>query len=94
MTFGEEREYIDPQEYVLERLHDDLSEAQVGGDAEGEEEATRLIAAMQKHGATHGLVSADTRQQCEFDGEPYPCAMLKLNARKWRDREDFPLRLF
>ena len=83
----------DEQMYVLERLHEVLSEAQLTNDSESEEEATEYIAAVQQHRAAHGFSPAKDPVRCEACGEAFPCSVLKLHARQWRGREDFPKHL-
>lgn len=80
----------DEQIYVLERLHEALSEAQQANDVEAEATATQYIAAVQKHRPAHGFGAAADPVLCEACGAPMPCGTLKLHARPWRSRDDFP----
>ena len=79
----------DPQEYLIKRLFEDRGNAQIADDDERVADLAGIIAAVQQHSPSHGLVDAHSPRTCVYDNHEYPCASLKLNARPYRGRDDF-----
>ena len=84
---------MDEWSYVIDRIDEERSAPQIAGDTEAKEDILLLLARVKNHVARSGTVSADEPQRCAVDGQPFPCPTLKHEAKRWRDREDFPKHL-
>lgn len=81
-------------DYVVDRIEEARSDAQVRGDAEAEEDAGLLLLRVKDHEPeTRPVVLATDRPKCAACGNVWPCPTLTYEARRWRDRDDFPKHL-
>lgn len=82
-------------DYVIDRIDEMRSQAQTDEDAEGEEDARLLLLRVKDHDADSNghLVSASDSPTCAVCGTKFPCSILKHEARRWHNRDDFPKHL-
>jgi hypothetical protein len=84
---------MDEWSYVIERIDQERSAAQTAGDAEAAENIRLLLLRVKDHDAQSEAAAAGEPQRCAADGQRFPCSTLKHEAKRWRDREDFPKHL-
>jgi hypothetical protein len=85
----------DEWDYVIDRIDELRSQAQVDGDIDREEEVRLLAVLVKDHYVKSDgrVVGAYESPVCSACGSRFPCSTLKHEARRWRDREDFPKHL-
>lgn len=82
-------------DYVIDRIDEMRSRAQSDNDLDAAEEARLLLARVQGHDvdSSRRLSAASDPAKCGSCGAKFPCPTLKHEARRWRDRDDFPKHL-
>lgn len=84
----------DEWEYVTDRIDEARAAADISNDADALEDARLRMLRVRSHSsAPGGLVVSTERPKCAACGRPFPCAVLRMEARPWRDRGDFPVEL-
>lgn len=82
-------------DYVIDRIDEMRSRAQSDNDPDAAELSRLLLVRVQGHDVDSSgtLSAASDPAKCGRCGAKFPCPTLKHEARRWRDRDDFPKHL-